>query len=245
MPANNLQIFDQITISGSINYQYIPANYINGTHVVTNVIDSDYFDILLNKVNLDPTLDNSINGGAGIKIYTPNMFRIRFDYLDTFGSNLGFRDVGNTTSITPYQFTITNDILYDGEDLNSVLQSITNQNIAELNLSIVNIRNALQLSGPTYLLILCDELQNANGTGVVKDFFYKIDLKGKYGEFIYNWYVDMPIFYNEPLQALDTLTLQFVTEDGSFYDFNGVDHSFTLEIVTYNEIPERTALRKY
>lgn len=239
---NTVKISDTVIISGSLNYQNIPAKYLNGSHIITRV-DTLGYDITLTNINTDSTLDTSIIGGNEITIYTPNLFSIRFDNSDTFGSILGFRDVGNSTSITPYQTKITNDVLYIDEDLSIVLQNKTgNQNTSN-----TRIRNNLNLIGPQYILIQCKELQTTRSIGIVKNYFYKILLQNKSDNtsngYISDSYVDSPLFYNDPLDRIDHLTIDILTPDGKYYDFNGMNHSFVLEIVTYDPIPEATNVR--
>lgn len=242
-PKNNLTIGTTIIIKGSLNYESIPAKYLNGAHIVTRVGANDY-DILLSGVNTDSTLA-MISGGNEITILTPNMFRIFFSYPDTFGSILGFRDVGDISSVTPYAAVITNDVLYEGEVLQSVLDTMINDSSSSDTTSTGTvIRNALNFFGPPYILIVLQDILNAKGIGPVKDFFYRIDLNGELGKYVYKSYVDMPIFYNEPIRHINTLSIGIFSPDGNYYAFNGADHSFVLEIVTYDDTPEGTNIRK-
>ena len=242
-PTNNVLVGDTVTIKDSLNYGIIPASYINQTHIITRAALNDY-DILLYNVNVDLSL-NLITGGDAIKIYTQNNFRIRFDYSDTFGNELGFRDVGESTSITPYNYVITNDVIYDGEDPSIVLQSVaasSTTNLSTYDVTKVSIRGGLSLKGPPYLLILCKELTYPKSVGVIKDYFYKIDLCGKLDTYVYNSFVDSALFYNTPIVRVNTLSIDILAPDGSYYDFNGINHSFVLEIVTYDPVPENTQI---
>jgi hypothetical protein len=242
-PNNSMRLGNYITIKDSLHYGNIPAKYLNKTHMITRVSIDDY-DILLYNVNVDLTLDLTVAGGEEIKIYTPNIFRIRFDYPDTLGNELGFRDVGEETSVTPYNSVITNDVLYEGEELIDVIQAIsgTDSGIDINNITNYAIRNSLSLKGPSYLVIKCKEIPNVKGMGEVKEYFYKINLSGKLGEYVYDSFVDSPIFLNDPRNRLNILTIDVLMANGAYYDFNGIDHSFVLEIVTYNPIPEATSI---
>jgi hypothetical protein len=128
-------------------------------------------------------------------------------------------------------------------DMSNTNNTNNTNSIDTMNTSNIAIRNALNFRGPPYLLIVCKELQNIKGTGIIKDFFYRINLSGKLGEYVFDSFVDSPIFYNEPIRHINMLTLDIVAPDGTYYDFNGVDHSFVLEIVTFDEIPEGTSLK--
>jgi hypothetical protein len=363
-PNHGLKRFDEIIIQNSINFGTIPANELNGMHIVTNVVDIDNFDIVLENINelpqnnscnelcckllcnynnifknncckscdkpfppypafppfppypdfppyphcccnpcpttelptttecistgcptteapttinttteeqcitttnitteyppIDPCIQCTVpiaRGGFKVEILTPIRFRIRFDQPDTIGVQLGFRSVGLCTSITPYDTKITNDVLYEDETLENVLSLINPDiDIATVDPNSVSIRNSVILSGPPYLLITCPEIENVRGRGTVKDIFYKINLRDnsrnngsddRVEPMAYDTFANSPVLYNEPLRRLEQLTLEFRTPDGELYDFNGVEHSFVLEIVTYEEIPEATSLQKH
>jgi hypothetical protein len=246
-PNNSVKVKDKITIKGSLNFEDIPAEYINGEHVVTRV-SGDYYDIILDNLNTDSTLDTTIKGGDSVSIYTPNSFRIRFDYTDTFGDVLGFRDVGEGTSITPYNNIITNDVVYDGENLVNVIQSVTDASLDVINVTLIPIRNSLKLKSPPYIIMTCKELPTTElsaieSTGQIKDMFNIIKLNSEFRSYVRDTFSKTPIFYNDPLKTLSTLTFNFYAPDGSYYDFEGINHSFILQIVTYDEIPEATSVR--
>ena len=245
-PNHSMSIKDNVTIKDSLNYGYISEKYLNQTHIITRV-DADYYDILLCNVNTDVKLDIDIVGGEEIKLYTPNLFRIRFDYQYTMGNELGFRDVGQETSITPYQSMITNDVLYEGEDLASVLSNKIQYNI--LNVHTLDIatnptlRNALSLNGPSHIIIKCKELIAITGAGIIKDYFCKINLSGKLNEYVYDSFVNSAIIFNDPIDRITELTINIVMSNGLYYNFNGKDHSFVLELTTYNPIPVDSHIR--
>jgi hypothetical protein len=241
-PNNNLRVKDSITIKGSLNFGNIPETYINGTHTVTRV-SGDYYDFLIDNVNTDPTLDPTVKGGDSIFIYTPNLFRIRFDYSDTIGGNLGFRDVGQATSITPYDYAIDNDVIYDGENATNVVQSISDLGTDTISTTTIPVRYAINLKGPPYIIITCTELPNIISMGPIKSMFYTISMNDKIGSYIKNSFSKTPIFYNDPIKLLSSLSFDIYSPDGSYYDFNGVNHAFILQIITYDEIPEGTAVR--
>lgn len=230
-PNNNVNVNDRILIMNSLNFGAIPAEYLNREHIVTRT-SLDYYDIILSNINFDTTLDelcNDEDGGNEIVIYTPNRFRIRFDYQDTFGKILGFRNVGECTSITPYCNVITNDTLYENE-------YISNKIIKH---------KSLQFETPQYILMDCCQIppsSKAKSLGKIKDYFYKINLCGKQNTYIFNSYVKSPIIFTDPLRELSELSIDIYAPDGSYYDFNGKNHSFVLEIVTYNELPEGTCI---
>ena len=50
----------------------------------------------------------------------------------------------------------------------------------------------------------------------------------------------MPKIYYVPIHEVSKLTFKFFSPNGELYDFNGIDHSFTLRITTLENIPEHT-----
>ena len=228
-----------------MKYKVLPSQltssaYINVTpQFITNGVPPVTTTQLMYDATID--YDYTINGGNQIKILSPNPFRLRFDNQDTFGKILGFRNVGDITSVTPYQTVITNDVLYESEDISNVLQSLSG--ISSYDSSIKHIRSPLGFKGIPYIIIQCAELSNIGDFGPIKNFFYKINLGNKLDDIVYNTYDDTPIFYNDPISHVNTLTLDITAPDGSYYDFNSQNHSFVLEIVTYDPIPEETSIR--
>ena len=78
--------------------------------------------------------------------------------------------------------------------------------------------------------------------GKIKDAFAKIILCDVPGKVLYNTFVQMNYVFEDPLHELHDLDIAFYTPDGSLFNFNGVDHSYTLEIVTVTDIPEGTGI---
>lgn len=212
---------DVITISGAVNHLGIPADVINGSHTVTTVNDTGIYGITLPSFNY---LDEKIftGGGSSFKILVPNSFRLRFDFKDSIGKILGFRNIGSITSITEYTTVITNGDPYEDE--------ITKNEAGE-NISIKN--NALSLNGYNYFLIMCKQIQVINDNNTNRSYaLAKILLSGPSGTILFNTFVNTPHFYPNPIPQLYRLDLSFILPGGELHDFNGLDHSFTLKIVT-------------
>ena len=218
----------KILISNAIENLGIPASIFNTEHVVHEIIDDNYYTIILPKFNLSNTR-NLTKGGVSVKIYVPDLFRLRFDLQDTMGYLLGFRNPGNQNSITNYASVITNNDKYILEnDINSFGQPISLSN------------NSIQLSGHNYVLMVINPLNTIKSITPVKDIFAKIQLCDLPGKFLFNSNIDTINEYDNPINNLSNLEIQFYTPDGDLFDFNGIDHSFTLELITINEIPKMT-----
>ena len=166
----------------------------------------------------------STRGGTSVKIYTPNMFRLRFDRDDTMGKVLGFRKIGDSLSITDYATTITNDTKYIKE---------IEKDYSGREISIK--RNKIDLIPYEYILISCKELIGSNGFGKVKNVIGRINFKK--GVTNVDTFSLITLKYREPIKRLKNLTFQFYTPTGDLVDFRGIDHSFLLELKVMDRLP--------
>lgn len=234
-PDNNIMpLCETIIIANAVSTFGIPASVINGEHKIYSFIERPdgtfYFTIQLPYFNL---LNNRTNtgGGVNVKLYVPDTFRMFFNQSDTLGVPLGFRNVGETTSITDYRSIITNTQPYANEPSeNSLGQPITIKN------------NALQLSGDPYIIMVADPLETYYSLGPIKDAFAKIQLCDIPGTILYNSFVPINKYYDDPLNELYQLQISFYSPDGYLFDFNGAEHSFTIEIISIADIPEGTGI---
>lgn len=195
-PNHNMTINQKIIIKNAINYGTIPSNYLNGEHKIVNVY-TDGYDIILYNVNYDVSLDNNIRGGNNITIYEPCLFRILFEYPNTFGDILGH------TINTTFEYTINSIFTY-------------------------------KFYPPSYILICCDTLSSTDNLGLIKKYFYKINLFDKHN---YDTFVDAPLILNEPIRNINQLKFDIYNPDGTYYNFYDKEYSFVLEFTTYTEIP--------
>lgn len=221
-----------ILIQGAIATKGIPADVINTTHTVTKIIDKDTYQIVLKKGTFNLlTVRKDTKGGSAVSILIPSEFRLRFDQPDTLGSVLGFRNPGDPNSVYAFNTVISNKDPYQYEtDINTLGNQTTITN------------NAINLSGNNYIIMTAFPLDSFTDDGIIKKAFAKIQLCDSPGKVLFNSYVSTPKHYEDPLSELSTIEVNFYAPDGSAYDFNGLDHSYTLEIITINDIPEGTGI---
>jgi hypothetical protein len=219
-----------ITISGAIAHLGIPLNTINAQHIVTEIVDSDTYKIQLPRTNLSDTRIDT-KGGGNVTILIPDLFRMRFDQPDTLGQVLGFRNPGDSNSITPFTTIVSNNDPYEFDiDTNVLGEPIEISN------------NSIQLSGDNYVLMVARPLETLVSIGPIKSAFAKILLCDLPGKVLFNSYVNTSKFYNDPIHELFELEIEFFSPDGTLFDFNGIDHSFTIEIITVHDIPSGTGI---
>ena len=80
--------------------------------------------------------------------------------------------------------------------------------------------------------IFSSNINYKDSTGV----FAKLFLTGNPGSMIYDQYVQLTEILPSAVSSLNSLEFKFLTPDGIPYNFNGQDHSYTLEL--YEELEE-------
>lgn len=221
---------ETILIQGAISHLGIPPETINQSHQVVQINSEDEYVISLPPFNLLPVREDT-GGGVNVGIFIPDLFRLRFDQPDTMGRVLGFRDPGDPSSITPFARTISNKDPYEFE-----------QSTNAFGETIVIENNALKMAGENYIVMVAEPLETFNSISNVKNAFAKILLCDLPGRILFNTFVPTVHHFKDPLHELSELEIKFLSPDGSLFDFNGCDHSFTLELVTVNDIPEGSGI---
>jgi len=99
------------------------------------------------------------------------------------------------------------------------------------------------LSGENYLFLCIKNLGNLITSTIVEDVFAKILLTGSPGSILFNTYVSSAKSYDDsPLNELDKLEISIKTSNNDFYEFNDVDHSFSLEIIELLDKPNNVGI---
>ena len=99
---------------------------------------------------------------------------------------------------------------------------------------------AINLSGENYINLCFPNLggkQSDNKQTIMqtsdnlnKNVFAKILLPDNSGNILFNTFVSSPTIFQKPISKLENLLVKFIDNDGNEYDFQGKDHSFTLEV---------------
>jgi hypothetical protein len=61
--------------------------------------------------------------------------------------------------------------------------------------------------------------------------FAKILLVGNIESYVYSQFIQCGSTFQEPLSTLSSINFSFYDPDMILYDFNNIEHSFTIEIV--------------
>jgi hypothetical protein len=174
-------------------------------------------------------------GGANILIKSKTKASILFNYPDTCGEILGFKHVGNSTSILDFSSKITN---YDPY-MNSI-------NLDPVGNIITYSSGFMNFVGKyNYFLMYLNDIEYIYSNNNLKSSFGKIQLSGNPGDILFNTFVPVPndIYYKEfPISTLIQLKIKFTYPDGSRINFRNINHSFTLKITEENMQNDNTYL---
>ena len=135
------------------------------------------------------------------------------------------------------QLGITSPKMYLG-DINNI-KNITEKNKYIIgyggNLYKKNIyKNIDAISGPKYLYLSINKLNNILTTNKTS-YFSKIMLKSTPGTHLYetNFIKSESIFDKQPLDELNELEIQFINDEGKFFDLGQTEHSMVLEFTEF------------
>jgi len=89
----------------------------------------------------------------------------------------------------------------------------------------------VNLSGEPFVYLVIDKFDaKVHNSESIKDVFAKIILNIPPRFVCFDSFVSNTVQFTEPMHNVDRLRVRFVQQDGSLYDFNGLDHSLSLEL---------------
>ena len=235
--SNLVHVGDIITISNSDDIGLISKSLINTSLTVYSINkENSSYTILFAPINqittsqdLGTTLTDTGGGAVIVKTYAD--FSLLFNYGDTIGSVLGFKNVGSVNAITPFNTKISNfDLYLNDTQLNSVGNIDTSCQI--LNFSGNN----------NYYLLYINDFELVQNISSVPIAFAKILLSGQPGDVLYNTFINYPLEFDFPLQTLIELQIKIMYPDGTLPDFRNINHSFTLRITESVNTPRNTGI---
>lgn len=231
---NFVEVGDTITISGAQRIGDIPASALNTSHIVYEINEfADTYTVLIDIV-IEKSLDE-INltgtGGGNIFITIPAKVSFLFNYNDTLGNILGFKNVGYTNSITEFSNKTSN--------FDNYIEPILFDEVGNANPS----NDIINLNGNNYYLLLyINDFEGVIVNSNLDNPFSKILLTGQSGDIMFNTFVNSPLEFDVPISSINYLKIKFLFPDGSLPDFRNFDHSFTLRIVESTTQPHRTKI---
>lgn len=89
------------------------------------------------------------------------------------------------------------------------------------------------LAGENFVFLVIKKFGAIENTENQRDVFAKIVWNIPPRFYCYDSFIANTVEFREPIYSLDNLKVQFVQQDGSLYNFNGLDHSFTIELFVH------------
>ena len=111
-------------------------------------------------------------------------------------------------------------------------------NGAQTNTKNSLLNRSINLQGENYAFLCCPQLATMMNTGKVKNVFARISLDQSPGSMVFSYLSNPKIFDTTPLNQLNDLEFSILNYDGTEYEFNDLDYSFTLQITETIDITD-------
>jgi len=98
------------------------------------------------------------------------------------------------------------------------------------------LNRSINLQGENYSFLCSPQLSTMLNTGKVKDIFARISLSESPGSMVFTYLSNPKNFNTVPLNNLEELEFSILNYDGTSYEFNDLDYSFTLEITEIQDV---------
>lgn len=221
-PNNYVSIDDTIEITNCEDINHISSNVFNQSHKITEIdnINQTYSFYV-------PFLDESLydteitdKGGVDIVIKVPTKVQLLFNYKDTLGDVIGFKNSSETYSITEFKKTISNQDNYMYPEIN------------QYN-NLLNLKN-----NNYYWLLYINDYEHVVTNSEIPNAFAKILLDTEYNNNVaYNTFVNDAVIFEKPIPNLNTLDIVITDPQGNIVNFFNNEYSFTLRIHELTTVP--------
>ena len=206
---HNLEVGDTIIISNATATGGISMGVINYSLGYQVKLVSD--DYILIELPVVASKSQDGRGGSNIQLRKLVPFKILWNRPDSFGHILGFNNAGKSSfKIPPFMEVVSNDIYNSYNDSENDL--------------------LFDFVGEKYIYMTNDILSTIDNNSKIKNAFAKIQLNRNPGGITYNSFVSTAKIFSEPLSKLSSLLFKFYDFNGYLFNFNQLNHSFSLEI---------------
>jgi hypothetical protein len=153
------------------------------------------------------------------------------------------RDVIDSNTFTFYNnlFRPLNEE-YGGGDSIYISSLLHGFNGVQTNTKNSLLNRSINLQGENYAFLCCPQLSTMMNTGNVKNVFARITLDQSPGSMVFSYLSNPKTFDSVPLSQLNELDFSILNYDGSEYEFNDLDYSFTLQITEVVDITDNFQL---
>ena len=210
---HNFKTGDIVILTNVASIGNINSILINKDHIIYVINENEFY------INLTGKATSTVSNGGGNNIEIRNLllFQILWNQNDSFGNILGFNNSG-----TP--FNIGDDKFRQPPYMNVV----SNYSYNEYNYS--NSPTIFDLSGQRYIFMVNELLTTVDNNSNVRNAFAKLLLPTRAGSYSFNSFITSPKIFINPIAKLSKLEFKFVDYYNNLYQFNGIDHSFSLII---------------
>ena len=218
---HNLEVGDTIIISNATASGGISVSVIN--YSLGYKIKSVSTSYVLIELPVVASKSQNAKGGSNIQLRKLVPFKILWNRPDSFGDILGFNNAGTSSfKIPPFMEVVSNDIYNSYNDSENDL--------------------LFDFGGEKYIYLTNDILTTIDNNSKIKNGFAKIQLNSAPGNITYNSFVSTAKIFSEPLSKLSSLLFKFFDFSGNLYNFNKLNHSFSLEITEKLEEAENKGI---
>ena len=215
--------FSQTQTSANVN--------LNTGHTITT-IDSDEFIIGTTTGSglLSPITSGIVGFNQEFKLYNIN------DIGGIQGQNLNNKNFSIRNIIDENTFNFyTNDFLASntesGGGSSAYISSLIHGfNGIQQNTKDNILNRSINLQGENYSFLCCPQLSTMMNTGDVRNIFARVILDQSPGSMVFSYLSNPKTFDKVPLDKLDELEFSMLNHNGTLYEFNDLDYSFTLQI---------------
>ena len=220
---------------------YDSANNIHYNYIVIEGIYVGYGGYITEQNEEDDNIVNSVDGYTVLEVSktVDNKYKLminleerelNFNFTKQISSKRLYTNSSNRVNSLPAgiidrktQFELARDDIFKGTVVVGSGGTICKKRL-----------NApVNLDGDSYIYLCVPSFSHLDSTSqpTINNAFAKILLPGEINKTAYNSHVGgTKIFYDGEISSLSELEVAFLTSDRHLFDFNGLDHSFTLEI---------------
>lgn len=240
--SNDLNVVGKIIIQTKLSHNFSTNNTtrisntnttpnIDGYYTVT-VINTDTFSILLTTslINIPTIIKGIIGLDNGFYLYGTT----DIGGIPKANINNNYFTVRDIINIDTFTFMINNIYCnsYEVGGGKSIFISSLHHGFSGTQTNTRNdvLNRSINLEGENYAFLTCPQLNTMNNTGTVTNIFARITLDQSPGFMCFNFLSNPKEFDIVPLNKLSELEFSILNHNGSYYDFNDLDFSLTLEI---------------
>jgi hypothetical protein len=153
------------------------------------------------------------------------------------------RDIIDANTFTFYNKNYQANVTEYGGGNNVYISSLLHGfNGQQTNTKNSLLNRSINLQGENYSFLCCPQLATMMNTGNVKNVFARISLDQSPGSMVFSYLSNPKIFDTVPLSQLNDLEFSILNYDGTEYEFNDLDYSFTLEITEVVDVTDNFQL---